>query len=66
MRKYLMQQEQEYGQSPQGVKASLRQHKQQTHRANVRIGQERVRVSGDFKTIMGWVRLALAEMEVVA
>lgn len=61
-----MQQEQEYGQSLAPVNATLRQRGHQTYRANVRIGQERVRVSGDFDTIMSWVRLALAEMEAAA
>lgn len=64
-----MQEKQEYGQSASCVKkeammaeaAPLRQRGNQTHRVSVRVGQERVRVSGDFGTIMGWIHLALAE-----
>lgn len=63
-----MQRAKEYGQNRAPVNVTLhgplRQRGNQTHRVSVRVGQERVRVSGDFDTIMGWIRLALAERTV--
>lgn len=35
----------------------------QNHRCSVLIGAVRIRVSGDFETIMDWVWLALAERQ---
>lgn len=35
----------------------------QMHRCSVLIGAVRIRVSGDFETIMNWVWLALAERQ---
>lgn len=57
---------QQSNQYPQSRPVVNRGSGRQTHRCSVLIGNIRVRVSGDFETIMGWVRLALAEKEAAA
>lgn len=65
-----MQLVQDYRQRPPCVNTAFQQatrrQRGQMYHANVRIGARRVRVSGDFDAIMGWVRLALAEKEAAA
>lgn len=59
MRTNLMQQVEDYRQRLTPVNVPLR--KNQTHCVHVRVGQARIRISGNFETVMGWVWLALAQ-----